>query len=204
MMKISDLLNLHKPLVLASASPRRKKLLEQLGFEFEIMTANIDENDMPLDTNPADYAMRLAKMKAQDVAYELKYPAVVLGADTIVVLDGKILNKPDDPEHAKQMLRTLSNNTHTVYTGIAVVESISDRQSVKVQKTDVTFRELGNEEIDAYVASGSPMDKAGAYGIQNDFGSVFVSHINGCYYNIVGLPLELLYKTLAEFLKESR
>lgn len=201
MLKIQNLVNLYKPFILASASPRRRRLLEQLGFEFEIKTASIDENDMPLDIKPADYAMRLSKMKAQDVAYEIDYPAIVLGADTIVVLESNILNKPENPEDAVKMLKTLSGNTHTVYTGISLVESITDRFLTKVQSTEVTFRELDDAEIRAYVDSGSPLDKAGAYGIQNDFGSVFVNHINGCYYNIVGLPLELLYTSLKEFNK---
>jgi septum formation protein len=111
------------------------------------------------------------------------------------------LNKPTDEEDARKMLRTLSHNTHTVYTGIALIEARSDKRMVTLQKTEVTFRELDDEEIAAYVATGSPLDKAGAYGIQDDFGAVFVSNISGCYYNIVGLPLELLYTTMKRFIK---
>lgn len=121
----------------------------------------------------------------------------MIAADTIVVLDGKILNKPVDAADAKHMLQTLSGHSHTVYSGVTVLDVPSNRAIEDVQATKVTFRELNEAEIDAYVATGSPLDKAGAYGIQDDFGAVFVSHIEGCYYNIVGLPLEMLYTNLS-------
>ncbi len=200
MIKISELLKIDKPLILASMSPRRKKLLEQLGFEFLVIPSDVDENGFSKDVGPADYAKHLAYRKAYDIASKTKEPAIVLGADTIVVLDGMIINKPVDAADAARMLRMLSGRTHSVYSGISIVESITMRNYSDVQKTDVTFRDLGDDEIDAYVGSGSPLDKAGAYGIQDDFGAVFVSHINGCYYNIVGLPLELLYSSLKKFM----
>ncbi len=143
--------------------------------------------------------MQLAGAKALEVASRMQEVSIVLGADTVVVLDGEILGKPIDRNDATRMLRRLSGNTHTVYTGIALVDSSSLRVSTAVARTEVTFRELGDEEIADYITGGSPMDKAGAYGIQDDYGAVFVSHIVGCYYNIVGLPLELLYRTLREF-----
>jgi septum formation protein len=123
--------------------------------------------------------------------------AIILGADTIVVIDGQILNKPSDPEHAFMMLKQLSNRMHEVFTGITIVESHTGKIKSEVQRTEVYFRELQDQEIWDYIASGSPMDKAGAYGIQEDYGAVFVSKINGCYYNVVGLPLEKLYGMLS-------
>src|SRR6185369_4147296 len=151
------------------------------------------------EVDPSDYVQLLAETKALDVASKLSEPSTVLGADTIVVLDGLILGKPVDREDAKRMLKSLSGRTHTVYTGIALVDSSSERVSVATARTEVTFRELDELEIAEYIAGGSPMDKAGAYGIQDDYGAVFVSHIVGCYYNIVGLPLELLYRMLKGF-----
>ncbi|MDA3843818.1 MAG: Maf family protein [Candidatus Kapabacteria bacterium] len=201
MIQIARLINLRMPLVLASQSPRRKKLLDQLGFEFETMPANIDESLVENGHDPEKYVCELAEAKAQHIANSMMNRAIILGSDTIVVLNGQILNKPTDEEDARKMLRTLSHNTHTVYTGIALIEARSDKRMVTLQKTEVTFRELDDEEIAAYVATGSPLDKAGAYGIQDDFGAVFVSNISGCYYNIVGLPLELLYTTMKRFIK---
>jgi len=196
---MTDLLKLNKPVILASQSPRRRLLLGQLGLEFEIMPSNIDETGHPVSDNPSDYALSLALLKAKDIVAGIDYPALVIGSDTIVVIDGQILNKPTDEADAKRMLGTLSGNTHTVYTAVALVDSSTGREMTDVKSTSVTFRELTEDEIDAYVASGSPLDKAGAYGIQDDFGAVFISHIEGCYYNIVGLPLEMLYSMLKQF-----
>ena len=200
MQGISKLLGLEIPFVLASKSPRRSHLLTTLGFEFEIITADIDES---IDTAipPEEYCIHLALSKAEKVASLLDYEALVLGADTIVVLDGEIINKPESKEDAFRILKKLSGNTHKVYTAISLVNSKDKRQLNDHQVTYVTFRELDDSEIWAYIESGSPMDKAGAYGIQDDFGAVFVSHIEGCYYNIVGLPLELLYFSIRKFLK---
>ncbi len=125
--------------------------------------------------------------------------AIVIGSDTTVVLDGVVLNKPVDAEDAVRMLRTLSDRTHTVYTGLAVVDASTGTHIAVHRSTKVTFRPLDAVEINAYVASGSPLDKAGAYGIQDDFGAVFVRNVEGCYYTIVGLPLELLYTSLRQF-----
>jgi septum formation protein len=200
MIKISEILKMDKKLILASQSPRRKKLLEQLGFEFEIIPADINEEIDFYKYQPFQVAEKLAEEKAKYIATQINEPAYVIGADTIVVLDDVILNKPIDEQSAFDMLRLLSDNTHIVYTGISIVESITNRFVSKFQKTEVTFRKLEDKEILAYIASGSPMDKAGSYGIQDDFGAVFVSYITGCYYNIVGLPIEMLYSTLKEFI----
>ena len=196
---MQDLLYLNKRIVLASKSPRRKKLLKQIGLKFEVIVSDYVEENHPLDIEPQVYARELALHKAQSVAAKLEEPAIVIGADTIVVINGKILNKPRNESEAYTMLKTLSGHTHTVYTGVAVIDSETGKTNSNVKSTKVTFRELSDEEISAYIATGSPLDKAGAYGIQDDFGAVFISHIEGCYYNIVGLPLEMLYEMLKEF-----
>lgn len=193
MINISELLNIDKKIVLASRSPRRKKLLEQLGFKIEIIPADIDEDNFPQDLVPSEIAKFLAAEKAKAVIELCDEPSYIISADTIVVLDGEILNKPTDETAAEEMLSKLSNRTHTVFTGLTIIASDSNNSIEDVQSTEVTFRDLSIEEIRAYIATGSPMDKAGAYGIQDDFGAVFVSNISGCYYNIVGLPLEMLY-----------
>ncbi len=176
--------------------------MEQLGFKFEIMPAEIDEDNFPDDIDPAEHVKNLAMEKAVHTAAKIEKPAIVLGSDTIVVLNGKILNKPQDKNEAVKMLKMLSGNTHTVFSGIALVETDTGRKTAAFQQTRVTFRKLDDDEITAYVDTGSPMDKAGGYGIQDDFGAVFVCRVEGCYYNIVGLPLELLYVTLRHFLAD--
>lgn len=193
------MLSLDRPLILASQSPRRRALLRQIGLDFTVQPSSVVEELLPLDLHPPEYATALARMKAIDVAYLQTQPSIVIGADTIVVLDGQILNKPADAADAHAMLRRLSGHTHTVFTGIALVSAPEISVQTAVQATDVRFRELDHNEIAEYVAGGSPMDKAGAYGIQDDFGAVFVEHIIGCYYNIVGLPLELLYRMLKSY-----
>ncbi|MCU0425024.1 MAG: Maf family protein [Candidatus Kapabacteria bacterium] len=200
---MQNFLHLHAPLVLASASPRRKKLLEQLGLEFRVVVSSFDEDIIPTDIAPADYVQKLARSKALHVAETLGERAIIIGADTTVVLQGYILNKPRDSGDAVRMLSMLSNRVHEVYTGIAIVESAADGSIATVvsdvSKTEVRFRALSTDEIRWYVATGSPLDKAGSYGIQDDFGAVFVESIQGCYYNVVGLPLQLLYRRLQDF-----
>jgi len=127
---------------------------------------------------------------------------IVIGADTIVVLKKRILGKPSSPKEARQMLRLLSGRTHTVFTGFAIVDVRSGAARVDHEETKVTFRKIGSREIADYVDSGSPMDKAGAYGIQDDFGAVFVERIDGCFYTVVGFPLSKFYSTFRQFLSE--
>jgi len=200
---MNHFLALHAPLILASASPRRKKLLEQLGADFRVVVSAFDEEAVPTHIPPPEYVQTLAKSKALHVAETLGESAIVIGADTTVVLHGYILNKPHDAADAVRMLSMLSNRTHEVFTGIALVECASDGSIVNtitdVSRTEVRFRQLSTEEIRGYVAGGSPLDKAGSYGIQDDFGAVFVEGIHGCYNNVVGLPLALLYRRLQEF-----
>ena len=192
------MLKLPFPLILASQSPRRRLLLGQIGLDFSILPADIDEDAVSLALPPKEYVQELSQRKAHFVREEIGgAKAIILGADTIVVIDGTILNKPTDPENAFAMLKQLSNRMHEVFTGITLVESHTGKIQSEVQRTEVYFRELDDQEIWDYIASGSPMDKAGAYGIQEDYGAVFVSKINGCYYNVVGLPLEKLYGMLS-------
>jgi septum formation protein len=197
-----ELLKFNGKYVLASKSPRRKKLLEQIGLTFEVKPSSVKEKEVYFDGSPKEYAQALAEMKAQNIAAEYKHSdTIIIGADTIVVLDGKTLNKPIDNNNAIEMLKSLSGRTHTVLTGVALIDCVSGIMLSNIQTTQVTFRELDDDEIESYVAGGSPMDKAGAYGIQDDFGAVFVSEIAGCYYNIVGFPLEMFYTMLKNLLQ---
>jgi len=187
------MLHLPKDLVLASASPRRLQLLRQVGLQFRVISASIDEEYN--GRKPEVFAMDMSVEKARTIAVTLER-AIVLAADTIVILDGKILGKPDDTTQAKKMLQSLSNRMHEVVTGYSIFDRPSDNVITNYERTRVWFRELEPDEIENYVASGSPLDKAGAYGIQDDFGAVFVSRIEGCYYNVVGLPLAKVYNDL--------
>lgn len=204
MISLNKLIGLAEPVVLASASPRRKQLLEQLGLTFLVQPSSVDEGAVSVQQPPDEYVRTLALHKARDIArHQPDSASVVIGADTVVVYDNRILNKPFSPAEAQTMLQTLSGRTHTVYTGVALVSGGATRELTAIQSTEVTFRELTEREITAYVATGSPLDKAGAYGIQDDFGAVFVEKIQGCYYNVVGLPLSLLYTMLTEFCGDS-
>ncbi len=190
-------MKLNKKLILASRSPRRQTLLRQIGLKFEVRESGVDEDGMD-GSHPEEYVTSLSLRKASAVATKDE-EAIVIGADTIVVLDGTILNKPRDEDDARRMLARLSGKIHKVYTGFTLVDSPSMRSVSAVEVTDVQFRVLDREEIAAYVRSGSPMDKAGAYGIQDDYGAVFVERIDGCFYNVVGFPLAKFYKTLQQF-----
>ncbi|MCO6473927.1 MAG: septum formation inhibitor Maf [Melioribacteraceae bacterium] len=185
------------PIYLASKSPRRKKLLKQIGLEFRTLTFDFEEKLIPYES-PVIAVKRLAAEKMNEANSRVKSDAIIITADTIVMLDGTILGKPKSKIDAKRMLRMLSGRTHLVYTGFGVMNTSNNKLLIRYEKTSVTFRNLMNNEINDYVETGSPLDKAGAYGIQDDFGAVFVSKINGCYYNVVGLPLANLYKSLEE------
>lgn len=186
------------PLILASASPRRRLLLRQIGLEFSIHPSHADES---LDSSipPAEHVSILAERKALDVA-RFYDDAVIVGADTIVVLDGEIITKPSSVDDAVRKLSALSGNRHEVYTGFTIMHSSGNGAETSFERTEVWFRALDKDEIEKYVASGSPMDKAGGYGIQDDFGAVFIERINGDYYNVVGLPLCRFYVTLRSFM----
>ena len=176
-------------LVLASASPRRRELLAQAGFTFTVTPASIPEDPQPGE-NPVSYVTRLAREKAEAVFARLQSEIVVLGADTTVVTpNGEILGKPADATDAARMLRLLSGATHQVITGVAVVSSSGTETAAEV--THVTMLTLSDGEIAAYIATGEPMDKAGAYAIQGR-AARWIPRIHGCYFNVVGLPLALV------------
>ena len=195
-------------LVLASASPRRRELLTQAGYVFEVHPAHIPEDPYP-DEDPIAYVTRLAREKAEAVFAELTKtgasdkrasapPQVVLGADTTVTLDDHILGKPEDAADAARMLRLLSGRTHRVITGVALVTATRTQAAAEV--TAVTFLALSDKEIAAYIATGEPMDKAGAYAIQG-YAARWIPRIEGCYFNVVGLPIALV-STLIESFRE--
>lgn len=181
---------------LASASPRRKELLALLDVSFDVLTAPISEHRGP-DESAAEYVCRLALEKAQAGVAIAPEPRPVLGADTIVVLDGQILEKPRDAAHAAHMLAALSGRRHQVMTALAFADG--HHKLCRSVVTEVTFRLLSQPEIDRYIASGEPMDKAGAYGIQG-LGGVFVRAINGSYHGVVGLPLVETSELLTQFI----
>ena len=173
-------------LILASQSPRRKYLLEQAGLTFRVIPSGIDESRLPL-SSPADYVRQLAEAKAVDVAKD--HPASwVLGADTIVAGAGRTLGKPRSPQEARAMLQRLSGKTHQVYTGFCLVHHHDSRTIIDMAKTDVVCKSLTDHEIDWYISTGEPFDKAGAYAIQG-LGTFLVRRINGSYTNVVGLPV---------------
>lgn len=183
-----------KRLILASGSPRRKELLLQANLTFEIFTSNITEeiiDDMP----PKDLVQQLALQKAKAIA-ETKKDAVILGADTVVALDNKILGKPQNATEAKNMLELLSGKTHEVFTGCAIING--DVEYTFYEGTEVTFWDLTDEEITWYVASKEGFDKAGGYGIQG-LGGLHVKRINGDYYNVMGLPISRVIRELRKF-----
>lgn len=190
------MLRLLAPLVLASASPRRRRLLDRLGLDPIVRPSDADE------TWPAGETVgRAAEIVALRKARAVEVPgAVVLAADTVVVLDGQILGKPASPAVAHDTLRQLSGRTHRVVTGLAL--RYADREHLAHETTAVTFGTLSDAEIAAYVAGGSPLDKAGAYGIQDDAGALFVDRIEGDYFNVVGLPLRRLFVSLRAFVPE--
>ena len=189
-----------KPLILASQSPRRKNLLRQIGLNFRIIPSRIAEV-FSAHESPGENAQRIASEKATDVATRLRR-GIVIGADTIVVLDRHVLGKPKSKDDAKRMLRLLSGREHSVFTGFALRDVETGKHIAGVEETKVRFRKLTEQEIIDYVNTGSPMDKAGSYGIQDDVGAVFIERINGCFYNVVGIPLARFYSTLQRFSAE--
>lgn len=185
--------------VLASASPRRKELLEKMGLQFSIVVSEADESTVSRDIPVNLYVQELALLKASATAKMLlrNKKALIIAADTIVTLDGEILGKPDGEDGAKKMLSSLSGRTHEVYTGYCIMR-ISDGKTVcNSVKTEVKFKTLKEQKIRSYIESGEPMDKAGAYGIQG-LGSMLIEKINGDYFNVVGLPVSALADTLEE------
>jgi len=188
--------NKEKTIILASNSPRRRDLLRQIGVDFTIDPADVDERVLPNET-PEGYALRVALDKAR-VAAARAGAGIVIAADTIVVLENEILGKPADARDAERMLTMLSGKVHRVITGLAVMDAATGKTLSRASVTRVWFRSLAPREIASYAATGEPRDKAGAYGIQ-ERGALFVDRIDGCYYNVVGLPLSLLGEMLRAF-----
>ncbi len=184
-------------LVLASRSPRRYDILKQLGLQFETRPSEVDEDEFDNSIAPMDFVMNLAFRKALKVSQAIT-EGIVIGADTVVVIEGEILGKPQSEKEAIEMLTRLSGKEHSVFTGLALLEVPDGRKSISFAETKVQFRSLERTEIEKYAATGEPLDKAGAYGIQGK-GAILVEKIDGCYYNVVGLPVAKLINMLKEF-----
>jgi len=187
----------YRKIILASASPRRKQLLKSLNIDFEVIPSQIEEN---IDEENFSFELieKLALEKAQDVAVKIDVPAVVIGSDTVVVINEHILGKPKDKDEACRMLKLLSGRAHKVISAIAIVDTITQKIITDHVVSEVTFKNLTDSEIYSYIETGEPMDKAGAYAIQG-LGSKFISSISGCYNNIVGISLSKLVEMLKEF-----
>mgnify|MGYP001251762163 CR=1 FL=1 len=180
--------------ILASSSPRRRELLLRLQTPFDIILPDVDESIISPDGSPETYCTALAELKANDISQH--YPSDwVIGADTIVVLDNQIMGKPKDKAQAQTMLETLSGKTHQVYTGVCIKNSEKSAHHLFAEITMVTFREIEKADINHYIESCPPYDKAGSYGIQ-DWSAVFVQEIKGCYDNVVGFPISRFYQEL--------
>src|SRR6266404_2616594 len=182
-------------LILASASPRRAEILRSAGLQFAVLSSAVDETPIPTES-PQELVRRLALVKAELVAARALGPAIVIAADTIVVLEGTILGKPRTSEDARQMLEKLSGRTHSVMTGVTLIRLPDVERREFIETTQVHFASISNEEIVKYLSSGEPFDKAGAYAIQG-LGGRFIPRIDGCYFNVVGLPLSRLYHELS-------
>ena len=192
------MIEVNLPIYLASKSPRRRKLLKQINLNFKSFTVDMEENIIPGE-KPSISVKRLSKEKMEIARQKINH-GIIITADTIVVLNKKVIGKPKDRNEARKFLKRLSGKVHTVYTGFSIYNSVNKMLLTEYEKTSVEFRKLATKEIDDYIRSGSPMDKAGAYGIQDDFGAVFIKKINGCYYNVVGLPLTRVYQTLMKII----
>lgn len=182
-------------IVLASSSPRRAELLKQAGLEFEIVVSEVDETPSP-GLAPGELVELLALRKASAVASRLDN-GIIIGADTVVVQAGRILGKPSGPQEAVDMLRLLQGNRHEVYTGVALVDVLTRETLESHEITRVFFNSLTEEEINRYVATGEPLDKAGAYAVQG-LAALFINRLEGCYTNVVGLPLARLANMLKQ------
>jgi len=186
-------------IILASASPRRFELLKMIGMEFKIRPSHVEEVYQD-HLSPEEYVIENAKKKGYFIAD--KFPeSLIISADTIVVYKDKILEKPEDEKHAMEIIKTLSNRTHQVLTGFGFILKSSNSDIFKIESSLVTFRNLSQAEIRAYINTGESFDKAGGYGAQGQ-GSLLIKRIDGCFYNVVGLPLSSFFSTLNQFLME--
>lgn len=180
---------------MASKSPRRKEILEKSGLIFEVMPSNIEEKVERFE-GVKNFVITLARMKGWDISKKVD-KAIVLASDTVVVINNRILEKPEDEDEAIKMLRELSGNEHNVYTSLFVHDKYLDTVSEGYVKTKVKFYPLDEGDIEGYVKTKEPMDKAGAYGIQG-YGAKFIENINGCYYSVMGFPISLFYQKIKE------
>jgi len=188
---------IEKKIILASKSPRREALLRELGIKFDVITKNTSEDNVPKSINIEEIALYLAKEKAAAFENEIDENTIIITADTTVCVENEILNKPTDNEDAKRMLKKLSGKTHKVITGVCIY-SIKKKVSFSVQ-TEVSFKNLSDDEIHYYIQNYKPFDKAGSYGIQEWIGFVAVEHINGSYFNVMGFPVHKIYLELQTF-----
>ncbi len=188
------MINLRYPLILASNSPRRQQLLREAGFEFTIRTLSVNE-DFPESMKVVEVPAYLARKKAEGLLY-LSMENIILSADTIVVCNDRILGKPESPQEAFEMLTLLSGKSHRVYTGVCI--AYKNQCKTIVEETEVKFKDLNSIEIDYYIKHFAPMDKAGAYGIQEWIGLIGITGITGSYLNVVGLPVAQVYNTMQE------
>ena len=186
-------------IILASASPRRKELMTMAGLAFDVIVSDCEENITY--EGPEDMVKKLSFLKARDVADKICKteiaPHLVIGADTIVFFQNKILGKPKNEEDAFRMLQAMSGNIHTVYTGVTIIDTVSDRTNTFYEETKVEFYDVSDEEIRNYISTGDPLDKAGSYGVQGR-GCFLVKRIEGDYFTVVGLPIAHLLKELAK------
>lgn len=184
-----------RKIILASGSPRRKQILEQVGLNFIVEVSDYEEKSIP-GVSPSEFVETLSLEKANVVAKNHN-DAIIIGADTIVVLDNQILGKPKTKQDAREMLKKLSGNTHSVFTGFTIIDTVNKRTITNHVETKIRFKNLSEEEIRAYIETGEPMDKAGAYGVQ-DKGALFVEHIEGDYSSVMGLPIVKIFEILKE------
>ena len=189
------MISIDRPIFLASQSPRRKELLTKIFGNVKVISVEADESTPP-NKAPSEVAVIIAQRK-MDIAKSInREKSIVITADTIVSFGEIILGKPKSKEDAYLMMKLLSGNTHQVFTGYAIFDTETKKQINGVEETQVTFNSLAEQDIHNYIQTNSPMDKAGGYGIQDAFGSIFVQSINGCYYNVMGLPVSKIYKAI--------
>ena len=186
----------HYEIILASQSPRRQQLLKDMGFNFSVIVTDADES-YPQDLTVLEIPVFLAEMKANAIAFELKEHTLIIAADTIVAVDNTVLGKPKDAEDAFSILRQISGRMHKVITGVCLKTIL--KQKSFFAESNVYFRHLSDEEIKYYISNYQPFDKAGAYGVQEWIGYVGIEHIEGSYFNVMGLPTQMLYKELINF-----
>lgn len=185
-----------RKIILASSSPRRIELLSLFNIKFDVIPSDCDET-IEENLSPYDVALNLAEKKATSVAFKVPNNSIVIAADTIVFKDGKIFGKPVDEKDAYNMLSSLSGDFHKVITGVCIIDNSNDKKYKSYEETLVYFKKLTDKEIIDYINTGEPLDKAGAYGIQR-YGSLFVEKIEGCYFNVVGFPINKIYNALGD------